>query len=160
MIWPGCKLFLVNLHPDHIYPSGGFSSSRVNWVKLVQESEQLLDPSIFQSSSMRFSCLTSKFASPASGNESWGCGRDPSDYPRKSTLLSPWNGRCRTKVDVLRSWSPPRVLTRPSAIAKINLSFWADFRCVHRLQLLKVCDQHVTLPNSPRIQSVSKEQSR
>ena len=26
-------------------------------------------------------------------------------------------------------------------------SFRADFRCVHRLQLLKVCDQYVTLPN-------------
>ena len=26
-------------------------------------------------------------------------------------------------------------------------SFWVDFRCVHRLQLLKVCDQYVTLPN-------------
>ena len=39
-------------------------------------------------------------------------------------------------------------------------SFRVDFRCVHRLQLLKVCDQYVTLPNSPRVQSVSKEQSR
>ena len=28
-------------------------------------------------------------------------------------------------------------------------SFRVDFRCVHRLQLLKVCDQYVTLPNSP-----------
>ena len=26
-----------------------------------------------------------------------------------------------------------------------------DFRCVHRLQLLKVCDQYVTLPNSARV---------
>ena len=33
-----------------------------------------------------------------------------------------------------------------------------DFRCVHRLQLLKVCNQYVTLPNSHRVQSVSKEQ--
>ena len=39
-------------------------------------------------------------------------------------------------------------------------SFRVDFRCVHRLQLLKVCDQYVTLPNSPRVQSVSEEQSR
>ena len=29
-----------------------------------------------------------------------------------------------------------------------NESFWVDFRCVHRLQLLKVCDQYVTIPNS------------
>ena len=28
-------------------------------------------------------------------------------------------------------------------------SFRVDFRCVPRLQLLKVCDQYVTLPNSP-----------
>ena len=108
-------------------------------------------------------------ASPASGNESWGGGgRDASDSPRKSILLSPWIGRCRTKVDVLSSWSPPGVLIRPSAIGKINSpclgniteSLRVDFRCVHRLQLLKVCDQYVTLPNSPRVESVSEEQSR
>ena len=28
-------------------------------------------------------------------------------------------------------------------------SFRVDFQCVHRFQLLKVCDQYVTLPNSP-----------
>ena len=39
-------------------------------------------------------------------------------------------------------------------------SFRVDFRCVHRFQLLKVCNQYVTLPNSPRVQSVSEEQSR
>ena len=62
------------------------------------------------------------------------------------------------------SWSPPRVLIRPSAIGKINSPFffgkyhffrieslWVDFRCVHRLQLLNVCNQHVTLPNSTRV---------
>ena len=40
--------FLVNLHPDHIYPSGGFSSNRVKCVKPVQGSDKSLDPSIFQ----------------------------------------------------------------------------------------------------------------
>ena len=30
-------------------------------------------------------------------------------------------------------------------------SFRVDFRCVHRFQLLKVCDQYVTFPNSPRV---------
>ena len=111
-------------------------------------------------------------ASPASRSESWGCGRDPSDSPRKSILLSLWIGLCRTKVDVLSSWSPPRVLIRPSAIGKMNYlfffgkyhlfrieSFRVDFRCVHRLQLLKVCNQHVTLPNSSCVQCVSEEQS-
>ena len=43
-------------------------------------------------------------ASPASGNESWGCGRDPSDSPRKSTRPSPWIGRGRIEVDVLSSY--------------------------------------------------------
>ena len=27
--------------------------------------------------------------------------------------------------------------------------FWVDFRCAHCFRLLKVCDQYVTLPNSP-----------
>ena len=34
-------------------------------------------------------------------------------------------------------------------------SFRVDFRCVHRLQLLKVCNQYVTLPNSsPRTERI------
>ena len=96
------------------------------------------------------------------GNESWGCGGDPSDSPRKSILLSPWIGRCRTKVDVLSSWSPPRGFdssicdwkNKFSLFGKYHLfrieSFRVDFRCVHRFQLLKVCDQYVTLNHSPR----------
>ena len=40
--------FLVSLHPDHIYPSGAFSSSRVNCVKLVQGSDKSREPSMFQ----------------------------------------------------------------------------------------------------------------
>ena len=73
---------------------------------------------------MKFPDMDQKslIASPASGNESWGCGRDPSDSPRKSMWLSPWIGRCRIKVDVLESWSPPRGLIRPSAIGKIKFS--------------------------------------
>ena len=43
----GTCLF-VSLTPDHIYPSGGFSSNRINRVKPVQESDKSLDPSIFQ----------------------------------------------------------------------------------------------------------------
>ena len=39
-------------------------------------------------------------------------------------------------------------------------SFWVDFRCIHRFQLLNVWDHDGSLPNSPRVQSVSKEQSR
>ena len=98
----------------------------------------------------------------ASGSESWGCGRDPSDSPRKSILLPPWIGCSRIKVGVLSSWSPPGSLIRPSAAGKINFPFSVgnitsfalslfrvDFWCVHRFQLLNVCNQHVTLPNSP-----------
>ena len=53
--------FLVNLATDHKYPSGGFSSNRVNCVKPVQEPDKSLDPSTFQKSSMRRSCITSEF---------------------------------------------------------------------------------------------------
>ena len=36
--WSGLDVscFVVNLSPDHMYPFGGFSSKRVNWVKPVQ----------------------------------------------------------------------------------------------------------------------------
>ena len=110
--------------------------------------------------------------SPASGSESRGCGRDPSDSSRKSVLLSPWIGRCRTKVDVLRSWSPPGVLIRPSAIGKINspslgnvtsfalsLFEWIyDASIVSNSSGSETCTSPVQI--LPRVQSVSKEQSR
>ena len=62
-IWSGLEVncFLVNLSPDHVNPSRAFSSSRVNCVKPVQRSDKSREPSMFQKSSMRFSCLTSKF---------------------------------------------------------------------------------------------------
>ena len=41
-------VFLGNLSPDHMYPSGGFSSNRVNCVKPVQGSDKSRDPSMFQ----------------------------------------------------------------------------------------------------------------
>ena len=47
-------------------------------------------------------------------------------------------------------------LDKPGTIESLRV----DFRCVHRFQLPKVCNQYVALPNSPRVQSVSKEQSR
>ena len=52
-------------------------------------------------------------ASPASGSESWGGGRDPSDSPRKSAWPSPRIGWSRIKVGVLSSWSPPANLILP-----------------------------------------------
>ena len=43
---------------------------------------------------------------------------------QESQILLPRRiGRCRIKVDVLRSWSRPTVLIRPSAIGKINSPF-------------------------------------
>ena len=124
---------------------------------------------------MKFPDMDQKslIASRASGNESWGSGRNPSDSPRISRWLSPQIGRCRIKVDVLRSWSPPRGSDSSICdwknkfsffLEKYQLfrieSFWVDFRCVHRLQLLKVCNQYVTLPNFSRAQYVSEKQSR
>ena len=53
MISPDVACRFVSLPPDHIYPSGGFSLDRVNWVKLVQAPDNIDIP-------MRFSCL-SKF---------------------------------------------------------------------------------------------------
>ena len=77
----------------------------------------------------------------------------------------------KINVTFYSNWSIPyqggcsqvlsRGLIRPSAIGKIYFpfslgnitsfalkSFLIDFRCVHRLQLLNVCNLYVTLPNS------------
>ncbi len=98
-------------------------------------------------------------ASPASGSESWGCGKDPSDSPRKSMWLS-----LLELVDAVSRWmfSGPDLLqgfwfvhwkSKFSLFGKYHLFriefFRVDFRCVHRFQQLKVCDQYVTLPNFP-----------
>ncbi len=92
----------------------------IKWVKLVQ----YLNKSLTHRHSNDHRCVSLGAVlarqCAASGSESWGCGRDPSDSPRKSILLSPWIGRCRTKVDVLSSWSLPGGLIRPSAIGKTN----------------------------------------
>ena len=40
--------FLVSLHPDHVYPSGGLSLIVVNLVKPVHASDNSLSPSTFQ----------------------------------------------------------------------------------------------------------------
>ena len=71
---------------------------------------------------------------PASGSESCGGGRDPSDSQRKALCLSPRIGCSRIKVGVIR----------PSAIGKMEFSIFSrkyyflgiesfsmDFRCVH-----------------------------
>ena len=62
-------------------------------------------------------------ASPASGNESWGCASgDPSDSLRKSWWLSPRIGWFRINVDFFSAWSPPDGFTVPSATGKMNSS--------------------------------------
>ena len=71
--------------------------------------------------------------SPASGNKSWGGGSDPSDSPKKSRWHFPWIGRSRIEVDVLRSWSPPASLIRPSSNGQINSPHWVfSSRCQMR----------------------------
>ena len=90
-------------------------------------------------------------ASPASGSESWGCGRDPCDSPRKSILLSPWLGRCRIEVDVLSSWSPPRSLIRPSAIGKMNSPFSLEISPLSHWVFLS---RFAMLPSFPAPQSL------
>ena len=46
--------FLVSLHPDHVYPSGGLSFNKMNLVKPVHASDNSFSPSTFQQSSICF----------------------------------------------------------------------------------------------------------
>ena len=100
-------------------------------------------------------------ASPASGSESWGGGGgDPSDSPRNQgdfliesdAAVSRW---MFSGFDLLQGvWFVHLRLEKISFFfQKYHLfrieSLWVDFRRVHRLQLLKVCNQYVTIPNSP-----------
>ena len=59
--------------------------------------------------------------------------------------------------DIANRWQRPGPNRWPTTW---SATFLVDFWCVHRLQLLHVCNHYVTLLNSPRVQSVSKEQSR
>ena len=164
------RCFLVNLLPDHMYPSGSFLINRVNCVKtcarltqiswsinipIVNDAAFLQNIQVCMGSSRRrqrtsveqgmillsaskvWLCGStwwrymklpdmdqkSLIASPASGNQSWGGGRDPSDSPRKYLRLSLLELVIRIKVGVLSSWSPPINLIRPSAIGKNKLSY-------------------------------------
>ena len=113
-------------------------------------------------------------ASPASGSESrGGWGRDPSDSPRKSfDLLLELGDPVPSKVGVLSSWSPPESLIRPCAAGKWIFHFlWEMLLPLHWVFYTRFlmrpscptpqCLQPLCHPsNSPRVQSVSKEQSR
>ena len=100
-------------------------------------------------------------ASPATGSESLGCGKDPSDSPRKSTVTlsstwtRPYQGGCSQFLIFSGCFDSSICYWKNkfSFLGKYHLfrieSFRVDFRCVHRLQLLKVCDQYVTLPKFP-----------
>ena len=112
-------------------------------------------------------------ASPASESESWGGGRDPFWFSQKiyvtfsSNWTFPYQGGCSQFL--ISSWkfdssicdwkNKISIFFQKYHFFRIE-SFREDFRCVHRLQLLKVCNKYVTLPNSHRVQSVSEEQSR
>ena len=217
MIWPGCYLPFCQSPPDHIYPSGGFSLSRVNWVKHEQESDKSLDPSIFQKSSMRRSCITSNFFLPVLETSMYFSGIGMILLSASKVWIwfqrvgGIWSFLTWTKnhfllhqqlevnlevveveslltlqenlFDFLLELGDPvsrwmfsvfdlfqQSLIRPSSSGnKFSSgkyyflyieSSWVDFRRVHRLHLSKVGNQHVTLPNSSRVQSVSEEQSR
>ena len=103
---------------------------------------------------MKFSDMDQKsfIASPASGNESWGGGRDPSDSPRKPRWLSPRIGRCRIEVDVLRSWSPPRSLIRPSSIGRIFSFFFGKYH-LFRIEFFFL-SRFLMRPSSPTPQGL------
>ena len=113
-------------------------------------------------------------ASPPSGNESWGCGRDPSDSLQESQYYS-----LLELVEAVSRWmfsgldlssksfdsSICHWKNKFSLFGKYHLlrieSSWSNFRCVHRFQLLKVCDQYVTYPNSqPAYNAYPRKQSR
>ena len=98
---------------------------------------------------------------PASGNESWGGeGGDPSDSPRKSLWPSPRIGWSRIKV----MFSVPDLLQQILFVLRLEKWFfhlcgkyyflciescWVDFRCVHRFQLLNVCNHMSPFQISP-----------
>ena len=104
-------------------------------------------------------------ASPASRSEPRSCGRDPSDSPRKSNITlslnwsMPYQGGC-SQVPISSKGFDSSICDWKNKFSflfgKYHLfrieSFRVDIRCVHRLQLLKVCDQYVTVPSSPRQQ--------
>ena len=81
------------------------------------------------------------------------------DAVQRWMILSSWSPLSRGFDSSICDWK-----NKFSWFGKYHLfrieSLRADFRCVHRFQLLKVCDQYVTNPNSHRVQSVSEEQSR
>ena len=47
-VWPGSRLLSCQFLPDHVYPSGGFSSKKVNIVKPVHVSDNSRSLSTFQ----------------------------------------------------------------------------------------------------------------
>ena len=64
-------------------------------------------------------------ASASSSVESSWCGvgeEGPSDSPWRTSCSSPRSERSRNKDDVLRRWSPPEILTIPSATGDKKLS--------------------------------------
>ena len=102
--------FLSVLLPDDIFPSGGFSSNRVNWVKPVQESDKSLHPSMFQSSSMRRSCFTSQFVLAVLETSMYFSGKIDSGFNVMAVYEVFWHG--------------PKVIYRFTGIRKWVLRWW------------------------------------
>ena len=93
-----------------------------------------------------------------------------SDFPWSLSCSSPLSRLSRIKEDVLRRCSPPKISTVPSATGKMNFFtfHWrqhclciepsgVEFRCVHILHFLNVCDHNISFPDSLRVQCIAEK---
>ena len=175
-VWPGSRLLSCQSLPDHIYHvSICFFQQYIQWCSRNPGHVEILQWDRKWFFSLGTYSLTSGFHVMTVNKIAWN---GPEGLKKTRLILLQdclvllvglWS---RIKVDVLSSWSPRTNFIRPSATGNMNYpflvkyyflcveSFCVDFRCVHLLQFLNVCNQYVTLPNSPRVQSVSEEQPR
>ena len=169
MVWPDVSCFLVNLSPDHIYPSGFFfqynklckTCPRIWQVSRPIDIPIILDAFLLLKIQIRI--CSSGYVNVLRWNREWFFSRrvkfdsgfnvialyevswhgpkiiyrftdirkwimkwwtwKPFWFSKKVKITFSSNWSLRIKMDVLRSWSPPRVLIRPSAIGKISLPF-------------------------------------
>ena len=206
MIWPGCRLpFCQSLPGPHIYPFGGFSLNRVNWVKpcprIRQISWKFDIPIIIDAAFLHNiqACLRgSGDVNVLQWNREWFFSRRvkfDSWFNVMAVYEVSWNGPkfidcftgIRTRVVRLWKW---RLFWFSHKISLIFSSNWVIPYHGGRSQVLisskvfdsSICDwknkfsffsgkyhlfriesfrvDFVTLPNSTRVQSVSKTQSR
>ena len=113
-IWPGFYLRCCQSPPpDHIFPSGGFSSNRVTWVQPVQESDKSLDPSIIPIIIDAFLLLDIQLRVSSSGYGNvfqW----NRNDSSRRVKFDSGFNVMAVYEV----SWHGPKIIYRFTRIRK------------------------------------------